>query len=55
MRAVDRNARPGEVKESHQDLLSDTWLQSKDVRQGESLLLSLHTPLKAQHVNFSSR
>lgn len=55
MRAVDRNARPGEVKESHQDLLNDTRLQSKDLRQGESVLLSLHTRPIAQHVNFSSR
>ncbi|XP_049454958.1 F-box only protein 36b [Epinephelus fuscoguttatus] len=28
-RAVDRNSRPGEVKESHQDLLDDAWLQSE--------------------------
>ncbi|TNN69860.1 F-box only protein 36 [Liparis tanakae] len=29
-RLVDRNAKPGELKESHQDFLDDQWVQSKD-------------------------
>uniref|UniRef100_A0A665U8Q6 F-box protein 36b n=1 Tax=Echeneis naucrates TaxID=173247 RepID=A0A665U8Q6_ECHNA len=28
LRAVDRYTKPGELKESHQDFLEDTWLQS---------------------------
>uniref|UniRef100_A0A665U9N1 F-box protein 36b n=1 Tax=Echeneis naucrates TaxID=173247 RepID=A0A665U9N1_ECHNA len=29
LRAVDRYTKPGELKESHQDFLEDTWLQSE--------------------------
>uniref|UniRef100_A0A3P8WRR8 G protein-coupled receptor kinase 7a n=1 Tax=Cynoglossus semilaevis TaxID=244447 RepID=A0A3P8WRR8_CYNSE len=40
LRAVDRYSRPGEVKESHQDFLDDSWMQSEvSVVFGHRILL----------------